>query len=83
MPSTLPRRALAFFLPVAVLAVFACVLGYALVQQDLRSSANYPQLQLAEDAARALDAGDRRPPWFPVPHASTSPRASLCGSPPS
>ena len=51
------RRAFAVFLPVAVLATFSCGLVYTAVQQDLRMGANDPQLQLAEDAARALDAG--------------------------
>jgi hypothetical protein len=50
-------RAIALFLPVAVLATLGCGLVYVGVQQDLRSGANDPQLQLAEDAARALDAG--------------------------
>jgi hypothetical protein len=53
------RRALAFFLPVAVLATLCCGLVYTAVQQDLRQGANDPQLQLAEDAAQALDAGAR------------------------
>ena len=57
MPTMRLRRALAFFLPVAVLATLACGLVYVAVQQDLRSGANDPQRQLAEDAARALDAG--------------------------
>ncbi len=51
------RRALAFFLPVAALATLSCFLVYAAVQQDLRSGANDPQFQLAEDAAATLDAG--------------------------
>ncbi len=51
------RRAVAFFLPVAVLATLCCGLVYVAVQQDLRMGANDPQLHLAEDAARALDAG--------------------------
>ncbi len=51
------RRALALFLPVAVLATLCCGLVYTAVQHDLRMGANDPQLQLAEDAARALDAG--------------------------
>ncbi len=50
-------RAVAIFLPVAVLATLCCGLVYVAVQQDLRMGANDPQLQLAEDAARALDAG--------------------------
>ncbi len=55
--SPLLRRALAFFLPSIALAVLTCGLVYAAVQQDLRSGANDPQLQMAEDAARALDGG--------------------------
>jgi len=55
--SPVVRRALAFFLPVAVLATLCCGLVYAAVQQDLRMGANDPQLRLAEDAAGALDGG--------------------------
>jgi hypothetical protein len=57
--SPLLRRALAFYVPVAVLATLCCGLVYALVQQDLRQSANDPQIQMAQDAARALDSGAR------------------------
>ncbi len=57
--SPLLRRALAFYVPVAVLATLCCGLVYALVQQDLRQSANDPQIHMAQDAARALDAGAR------------------------
>lgn len=57
MRSLIVRRALAFFLPVAVLATLVCGFVYTAVQQDLRMGANDPQLQLAEDAAHALDAG--------------------------
>jgi hypothetical protein len=52
------RRALALFLPLAVLATTACGLIYAEVQQDLRSGANDPQFQVAEDAAARLNAGE-------------------------
>lgn len=55
--SSFPRRALAIYLPVAALLTFTCALGYGLVQQDLRTGANDPQLQMAEDAATALNAG--------------------------
>lgn len=61
MNRRLIRRALAFFLPVAVLAVLCCGLVYTAVQQDLRLGANSPQLQMAEDAARALDGGAQPP----------------------
>lgn len=57
MRSLILRRALAFFLPVAVLATLCCGFVYTAVQQDLRMGANDPQLQLAEDAAHSLDAG--------------------------
>ncbi len=57
MRSLVIRRALAFFRPVAVLATLSCGVVYAAVQQDLRMGANSPQLQLAADAARSLDAG--------------------------
>jgi hypothetical protein len=53
----LPRRSIAIFLPVAVLATLTCGLAYAEVQQDLRSGANDPQYQMAEDTAAHLDAG--------------------------
>ena len=53
----LPRRSIAIFLPMAVLATLTCGLVYAEVQQDLRSGANDPQYQMAEDAAAHLDAG--------------------------
>jgi hypothetical protein len=51
------RRTAAFFLPLAVLATATCGLAYAETQQALRSGANDPQLQLAEDAGARLDAG--------------------------
>lgn len=51
------RRALACFLPLAAVATFSCAVVYGAVQQDLRSGANDPQFQLAEDTASALDAG--------------------------
>ncbi len=42
-----------------LIGVVTLVLGtiYATIQQDLRQSANDPQIQLAEDTARMLDAG--------------------------
>jgi hypothetical protein len=53
------RRAIAIFLPLAVLSTLTCGLVYAEVQQVLRSGANDPQYQMAEDAASRLDAGAR------------------------
>jgi hypothetical protein len=55
--SSVVRRAVALFLPVAVFAMLGCGPVYAVVQPDLRMGANDPHLQLAEDAARALDGG--------------------------
>jgi hypothetical protein len=55
----LPRRVIAIFLPLAVLATLTCGLVYVEVQQALRSGANDPQYQMAEDAASRLDAGAR------------------------
>jgi hypothetical protein len=53
----LSRRAVAIFLPLAVLATLTCGLVYVEVQQALRSGANDPQYQMAEDTASRLDAG--------------------------
>lgn len=51
------RRGLAFFLPAAVVLSVGCGLVFIGLQQSLRMAANDPQQQLAEDLARALDAG--------------------------
>jgi hypothetical protein len=51
------RTVAAIFLPLAVLVTCLCVLIYVVVQQDLRTGANDPQQQLAEDAAAQLDRG--------------------------
>ncbi len=50
-------RAAAAVLPAAIALSATCGLAYALAQQLLRTGANDPQVQLAEDAARALDTG--------------------------
>jgi hypothetical protein len=55
--SPMLRRAVALFLPVAVLACLAAGLVYAAVQHVQRTDANDPQIEMAEDAAMALDAG--------------------------
>lgn len=46
------------WLPLAAIATVICLLVYATVQQSIRSGANDPQVQLAEDAVRALERGD-------------------------
>ena len=43
------RKVFFAWLPLACLLTLVCLLGYALVQQDLRQSANDPQIQMAED----------------------------------
>lgn len=48
---------IAQWLPLAVLAVLLCGLVYVTVQQNYRSSANDPQLQMALDARNALARG--------------------------
>jgi hypothetical protein len=45
------------WLPIAVAASILCGLVYGLVQQDIRTAANDPELQLAEDAAVLLGSG--------------------------
>ena len=51
------RRAAAIFLPAAAALTLAVGLTYVAIQQDLRIGANDLPQQLAEDGARALDAG--------------------------
>lgn len=45
------------WLPFFIVISMVAGLGYVLVQQDLRQGANQPQVQLAEDAAAALQSG--------------------------
>jgi hypothetical protein len=51
------KRMLKLWLPLALLLTVAAGMVYVAVQQDMRHSANDPQIQLAEDAARALSSG--------------------------
>src|SRR5271157_3126338 len=46
-----------FWLPFAAMITFICLLGYTLVQQDIRIGANDPQIQMAEDVAGYLQNG--------------------------
>jgi hypothetical protein len=50
-------RAILLFLPLAVLTSGLAGTVYIVAQEQLRSGANSPQVQLAEDAARALNGG--------------------------
>jgi hypothetical protein len=53
----LVRRSIALWLPIAAISTVFAGVVYGAVQQALRSSANDPQLQMAEDAATQLSAG--------------------------
>jgi hypothetical protein len=57
LASLVVRRAVAIFVPLAVLATLTSGLVYVETQQALRSSGNDPQFQMAQDAAARLDAG--------------------------
>jgi hypothetical protein len=67
--------AAALFLPCAAVVAVACGVAYVEVQQDLRSNANDPQIQLAEDAAVRLNAGAK--PADVVPGGSVDVATSL------
>jgi hypothetical protein len=53
------------WLPLAVALVVMAGLIYTAVQQDLRQSANDPQIQIAEDTARSLEHGQAFQPPTP------------------
>jgi hypothetical protein len=74
-PARLLLRALVLFLPMAFVVTFSCALAYGVEQQALRSGANSPQLQMARDAAAALDAG--APPSDVVGSATVDVASSL------
>lgn len=54
---TLLKKSFLLWLPFAALISFTCLLSYLLVQQDLRQTANDPQIEIAEDVAQALGSG--------------------------
>ncbi|MBI5352847.1 MAG: hypothetical protein HZB50_09445 [Chloroflexi bacterium] len=51
------RNIFRIWLPFAVVIAAFCALTYASVQQAYRQNANDPQIQMAEDAADALNSG--------------------------
>ncbi|HEV2653458.1 MAG TPA: hypothetical protein VGT82_00795 [Ktedonobacteraceae bacterium] len=51
------KTILKYWLLVAIIITGLCGLSYAAIQQDIRQSANDPQIQLAEDAASKLAGG--------------------------
>jgi hypothetical protein len=56
MPSILAISRRSF--PLAAVSTIICLLAFVTVQQSLRTGADDPQIQMAEDAARALERGD-------------------------
>jgi len=48
---------LKIWLPTAIVITALCGLVYLVVQQEMRTAANDPQIQIAEDTARALETG--------------------------
>jgi hypothetical protein len=69
------RNILRFWLPLALLTTLLSGLIYVVAQQAGRASANDPQIQLAEDAAAALAAG--QPLDSLIPAAKVDIAASL------
>ncbi len=51
------RRSIVLWLPIATVSTVFAFMMYGTVQQALRSSANDPQLQMAEDAAASIAGG--------------------------
>ena len=50
-------KVMRIWLPIAVVCTAACGLAYLETQQAYRANANDPQLQIAEDAAAAINSG--------------------------
>jgi hypothetical protein len=59
-------RTLIAWLPLAAAIALLCGLIYASVQQSYRMGANDPQIQMAEDAARALAGGQSAESLLPA-----------------
>lgn len=72
---TLPARVVLRWLPFAAVSTIISALVLVTVQQNLRLSANDPQIQMAEDAAAAIGAGEPVP--NPPPQASVEISSSL------
>ena len=65
-------QAVAFWLPAAAVATLAAGFFYGEVQHELRSGANDPQVQMAEDAAARLDSGALPEAVLPGNHVELS-----------
>ena len=71
------RKSFILWLPFAAMITFVCLLGYGLVQQDLRQTANDPQVQIVEDVAVALSSGSAAPQDIVPPGQSVDISTSL------
>jgi hypothetical protein len=67
---------LKFWLPLAAALTIICALVYIAVQQNLRLGLNEPQVQMAEDAARALASGQSASAVIPA----SAPRVDIAQS---
>src|SRR3954470_16327598 len=56
-PRSVILKSVLFWLPLAAVCTVLAGLVYVAVQQDLRGTANDPQIQMAQDAATGLQAG--------------------------
>jgi hypothetical protein len=74
-PPIYKNSVLKLWLPYFVMSVALTTLVYTAVQQEYRQNANDPQVQIAEDAAAALDAGAA--PSSLVPTQKVDQRSSL------
>lgn len=66
------RNFFSLWIPLAIAVSCLCGLIYLVVQQDIRISANDPQIQLAQDQARVIDRGERIPSLGPTVDISES-----------
>jgi hypothetical protein len=60
------RQIIRHYLPLALVITAFCALAYLLTQQTLRLGANEPQIQMAQDAAARLSAGEAPASVVPV-----------------
>jgi hypothetical protein len=66
------KKILGIWLPFAVVICAFCALVYATVQQVYRQNANDPQIQMAEDAADALNNGKSVETFMPASKVSVA-----------
>ena len=69
------KKIFIYFLPLAVITTLLCGLIYTVTQQNIRMSANDPQIQIAEDYATLLTNGMQ--PQLLIPQRKTDISKSL------